>query len=118
MSYKFKQTQPNPFFPSVDDVSPQEVLENKNSLYLVDVRELDEYHGDLGHVAGAKLISLGDFSKKVQDLPHDQTLVIICRSGGRSAQATAYAKQLGYSNIYNMAGGMLAWNQFNLPTEK
>ncbi len=118
MSYKFKQTQMNPNFPNVTDVEPLEVLENALQLKLIDVRETDEYVGELGHAQGAELIILGTIPQKVESLPKNETIVFICRSGGRSAQAAAFAISKGYTDVYNMRGGMLAWNHQQLPTTK
>jgi rhodanese-related sulfurtransferase len=118
MSYKFKQTMINPNFPNVIDVAPNDVLENATALKLIDVRETSEYVGELGHIENSELIVLNTIPEKIDSLPKDQTIVFICRSGGRSAQATAFAISKGFSNVYNMRGGMLAWNNQLLPIRK
>ncbi len=118
MSYKFKQTTGNPHFPEVMDVEPTEVLENATALKLIDVREADEFIGELGHVDTSELIILNTIPEKINSLPKDQTIIFICRSGGRSAQATAFAQSKGFTDVYNMRGGMLAWNHQQLPTRK
>ncbi len=118
MSYEFKNKTPNPHFPNVEDVYPQEVIEASAQLKLVDVREVAEYTGELGHAAGTELLVLSTLPDKIQTLPKDKTIVFICRSGGRSAQAAAFAKMQGFNNVHNMAGGMLLWNQLQLPVEK
>lgn len=118
MPYDFQNKQTNPYFPEITDVQPLEVKENAASLELVDVREESEFNGELGHISGAKLIVLSTIPEAVKTLPTDKTIVFVCRSGGRSAQAAAFARNAGYTDIYNMQGGMLLWNQLNLPTEK
>lgn len=105
-------------FPNVMDVSPEEVWEKKNELHLIDVRGKDEYTGELGHVPGSKLIVLDTLINEINDLPKDKPIVFICRSGARSARATQLAKEAGFHETYNMAGGMLAWNARNMITEK
>lgn len=117
MSYAFKNKQTNPYFPEISDVNPQEVFEHAKELELIDVREESEYTGELGHVAGTKLIVLSTIPDNLKTLPKDKTIVFICRSGGRSAQASAFAKKEGFTDVYNMQGGMLLWNQLQLPTE-
>ena len=117
MQYQFKNKNPNPNFSQIDDVSPQEVLEAAQKLKLIDVREVSEYTGELGHAAGAELIVLSTLPEKIKSLPKDQTIVFICRSGGRSSQAAAFAKSEGVTDVYNMQGGMLLWNQLKLPIE-
>lgn len=118
MSYKFKHTSQNPHFTEVTDVFPQEVLENKTHLKLIDVRETSEFNGELGHAPTAELVVLNTIPAEIERLPKDQTIVFICRSGGRSSQAAAFAMSKGFTDVYNMQGGMLAWNSLMLPTEK
>ena len=102
----------------MEDVDPKEVFDKKDQLALIDVREPDEYTGELGHVPGARLLSLGDLGQKFNEIPQDKTVVFICRSGGRSGKAAAYAKEKGLTDCYNMDGGMLRWNDESLETER
>ncbi len=118
MPYEFKIKSTNPHFSQIEDVTPQEVLEASKELKLVDVREITEYSGELGHAPATQLIVLSTLPGKISTLPKDKPIVFICRSGGRSAQAAAYAKSEGFSQVYNMIGGMLLWNQLQLPIEK
>ena len=118
MTYDFKNKTTNPHFNDIQDVSPQEVLENSTSLRLIDVREEFEYTGELGHAEKTELIVLSTLPENIKKIPQDKTIVFICKSGGRSAQAAAYAKQQGFTDVYNMQGGMLFWNQLQLPTIK
>lgn len=118
MQIELKTKQPNPHFGNVDDIAPNEVLEKSKDLFLVDVREPSEYTGELGHVEGSQLIVLSTLPENLAQVPKDKTVVFICRSGGRSAQATAYAKSQGFTTVYNMLGGMMLWNQLQLPTER
>lgn len=87
-------------------------------LELIDVRRAEEFHGELGHIKGAKLSTLGeDLELRLNSLKKETPLLFICRSGIRSAQATARAIALGFSDVYNLQGGMLAWNERQFPTE-
>jgi rhodanese-related sulfurtransferase len=117
MFYEFKNKQPNPFVPEVTDVTPQEVYEQASELYLVDVREDQEYTGELGHVAETRHVKLATIPEQLTTFPKDKTIVFICRSGGRSAQASMFAIQEGYTKVYNMQGGMILWNQLQLPIQ-
>ncbi len=65
-------------------------------------------------IQGARENNLKNISLKI---PKDKTVVFICRSGGRSGNATAMAKDQGFANVYNMKGGMLLWNEMGLETE-
>ncbi len=86
---------------------------------LVDVRRPDEYVGEFGHVDGAELVTLGpDLQTWIDNGNPKDEVVFICRSGGRSGQATEYAKQKGYDKAFNMRGGMIRWSELNLPAVK
>jgi len=73
---------------------------------VLDVREDDEW--DAGHIAGAVHIPLGQLVERVDELPEDRQLVVVCRSGARSARATAFLASSGLVAV-NLAGGMHAW---------
>lgn len=83
---------------------------------LLDVRMPNEYHGELGHVAKAELLTLGpDLQKFLDEGDRAMPIVFICRSGARSGQATGYAVDIGYKNVANLKGGMIQWNGEGLP---
>jgi rhodanese-related sulfurtransferase len=102
----------------VPTVTPREVLDGKD-LTLVDVRMPDEYIGELGHVEGTRLATLGpELETYLKTEEKSKTIIFICRSGIRSGRATAAALALGFKSSYNMDGGMLAWNEHGLPVTK
>ncbi|HEY7976189.1 MAG TPA: rhodanese-like domain-containing protein [Ktedonobacterales bacterium] len=86
------------------------------SALLVDVREPWEY--EEVHVSGARLIPLGEFTRRYGELPHDQDLLIICHSGYRSGQATNFLQRHGYPRASNVVGGMEEWEEAGLPVER
>ena len=73
---------------------------------IIDVRQPDEYVS--GHVPGAVLIPLADVPERVEDIPGDQPVYVICRSGARSARAVEFLLGQGL-DATNIAGGTLAW---------
>ena len=77
---------------------------------VVDVREASEFHGPLGHIAGAILIPLGGLKDGLAALDHERPVVAVCRSGSRSARAVAMLQQAGFGQVANLAGGMLRWH--------
>ncbi len=81
---------------------------------VIDVRESDEYAA--GHVPGAELMPLGIVPVRLHDLPKDQTLYVICASGGRSAQAADLLEQAGLDAL-SVAGGTKAWLSSGRPVE-
>jgi len=107
-------------FRGVKDISPQEALifiEQKKA-FILDVREQSEY--DAGHVANSILIPLGQLNARVAELEQYKAsdLVVICRGGKRSATACWQLRQHSFSHIYNIAGGIIAWNKHYLPVER
>ncbi len=95
-------------------------LANPKPPMLIDVREEDEYRGELGHIAGARLIPLKELPERTADLANAKSLdiVTICRVGMRSATAAAILTGLGFEHIWNLKGGMLEWKDANLPVER
>lgn len=114
----FESKTANPDIPNVYDVIPDEVLALKDKVHLIDVRRPEEYVGELGHVSEAKLITLDELPDHIADLPKNETIVFICRSGARSARATAFALENGCTSAYNMLGGMILWNEKGFEIEK
>jgi rhodanese-related sulfurtransferase len=111
----FSTATANPEIPGVQDIDPVELQKKATTVHLIDVRHPDEYTGELGHISGTKLIVLDTLPQHIGDLPKDETIVFVCRSGGRSARATAFALENGFKSVYNMKGGMLRWNELGLP---
>jgi rhodanese-related sulfurtransferase len=74
--------------------------------WLLDVREDDEWSA--GHAPGATHIPLGQLNARATEVPRDQTVYVICRSGGRSARA-AFALAASGWDVVNVAGGMQDW---------
>lgn len=85
---------------------------------IVDVREPFEYTGELGHVKGAELVPLNTVVQAAAGWDKAQELVLVCKSGGRSGQATRYLQQNGFAKVINLRGGMMGWNAAGLPIEK
>jgi rhodanese-related sulfurtransferase len=83
---------------------------------LVDVREPAEFAEV--RAEGAVLVPLSTFMLRYQELPRDRPLLMICRSGARSGQATAFLLANGWADVANVGGGMLAWLQAGLPARR
>jgi rhodanese-related sulfurtransferase len=113
----FSTKEENLHYAGVWDVEPQEVSEKADQVFLVDVRQPDEFVGDLGHIPGAKLIVLDTLMNHLGEIPKDQTVVFVCRSGGRSARAAAFALENGFQHVFNLKGGMILWNELHLDTQ-
>ena len=103
----------------VPEIGPDEAqrLIADGGAILLDVREPDEYAA--AHVADARLVPLGQLAASLtgslNDLPRAGTVVVICRSGRRSAEAVRLLQQAGFERPLNLAGGILAWRAAGLP---
>lgn len=86
-----------------------------NELQVIDVREPAEFDDSLGHIEGARLLPLANVSAPGGGLDRTRPVVTICRSGARSAQATLLLQKAGFSDVANLAGGMLRWHAEGLP---
>lgn len=85
-------------------------------LRVIDVRQMEEIAQ--GTVPKAEALPLHTLPARVQDLSKDEKLVMICRSGARSAQACMFLQQQGFSNVYNLRGGMMGWVQSGFPAHQ
>lgn len=91
-------------------ITPQEVeqqLSEGKELNLIDVREADEVAS--GHIKGITHIPLGVLEFRMNELDKNKEYIMVCRSGGRSGQATMFLDGQGY-HVTNMTGGMLEWD--------
>ena len=104
-------------FAGIWELQPDWIAENAARVQLIDVREPEEFDGALGHISGAKLLPLGSLNERKNELTKDRPIVVVCRSGARSAQATVLLRNAGYAKVANLAGGMLRWRGQRLPVE-
>ncbi len=79
----------------------------EDGAFLLDVREPDEWTA--GHVEGATLIPLGQLADRVDEVPRDQQVVVMCRSGNRSAEGRDILLQAGFPSVTSLAGGINDW---------
>lgn len=85
---------------------------------VIDVRTPSEF--EEGHIFGAKNIDIKDasFEEKIKKLDYNESYIVNCQMGGRSARATAKMQELGFKNVKNLLGGITAWRASGLPVEK
>jgi sulfur-carrier protein adenylyltransferase/sulfurtransferase len=85
------------------------MMERGENIFVVDVREPNEY--EIVSIPGATLIPKGEFlsGEALSKLPQDKKLVLHCKSGARSAECLAIAKDAGFSDAVHVGGGVLAW---------
>nr|WP_240939947.1 rhodanese-like domain-containing protein [Planosporangium flavigriseum] len=80
---------------------------------MLDVREDDEWVA--GHAPDAHHMPMHTVPARLDEIPADGDVVVVCRAGGRSAQVVAYLQATGRDNVRNLAGGMMAWAQAGRP---
>ena len=86
---------------------------------IIDVRTEEEFTGDLGHIKGSKLVTLGpDLQNFLESSAKNENYLFVCRSGGRSTQAALLAASKGFDKVTNLAGGMIHWNELALKIER
>jgi glyoxylase-like metal-dependent hydrolase (beta-lactamase superfamily II) len=104
----------------LDPAAVAALLAGKPTPLLVDVREAEEYAGELGHIAGSRSIPLQLLAARAGELEpwRHQLVVAVCRAGVRSTTAAAILTSLGFDQVANLKGGMLAWNDQGFATER
>ncbi|CUS05749.1 Rhodanese domain protein [Candidatus Promineifilum breve] len=100
--------------PAVDVDTVRAVQDNPN-VFLLDVREPDEYAS--GHIAGITLIPMGEVAARLSELPKDKEIIVTCRTGNRSGQVADFLREQGFTNVHNMEGGIVAWEEAGYPVE-
>jgi adenylyltransferase/sulfurtransferase len=97
---------------TVSDVTPQwlfDKLKRGERVRLVDVREPGER--EINTLEGALPIPLGDLKRRYTELPTDADVVVYCKVGERSARAVEFLQQVGFTRVFNLAGGIEAWRE-------
>jgi rhodanese-related sulfurtransferase len=92
-------------------VLPEDVSKRRSELHLLDVREQDEW--DAGHIEGAQHIPLGELGARLAEVPKEQVVVAVCRSGSRSDRAAKGLRLSGFL-AENLDGGVTAWSRAGL----
>lgn len=116
-------------FPQVSDIAALPALQAAELFarqrstappLLLDVREPEEFVGELGHVQGSLLVPLDALERRLPKLAGylDHDIVVVCRAGARSASAGAILRRAGFHRVYNLTGGMLAWHAAGLPVQR
>jgi rhodanese-related sulfurtransferase len=97
-------------------VSEVEALWQDDAITIVDVRE--DFEWDAGHIPGATWIPLGELPDRLDEIPADEPVVMVCRSGNRSSQALNFLRDQGFDNVHNMLDGMNGWTAMGYEIEK
>jgi molybdopterin/thiamine biosynthesis adenylyltransferase/rhodanese-related sulfurtransferase/molybdopterin converting factor small subunit len=91
----------------ITSVELKQRLDRGDRLYIVDVREPNEYQ--INRIEGSTLIPLGDIPKRYVELDPNEEIVVQCKVGGRSAKAADFLRSKGFTRVLNLKGGILDW---------
>ena len=93
-------------------------LMNQGSTLVLDIRDGNEYAA--GHLPRARHIPLAELGKRVEELGKykEKPVIVTCQSGIRSGRATRLLKDAGFTAVYELKGGIAAWQQASLPVER
>ena len=94
------------------------MLINQKDAIVVDVREPGEYAQ--GHIINARNIPIGEIEARVKEIERfrERAVIMSCATGNRAGSAAGILRKHGFTNVVNLSGGIAAWQQAGLPTEK
>lgn len=107
--------QQHPLFKTVSPQEAKNLIESRQDLLLIDVRGQDELHE--GYIAGSTLMPLWDIIKGSQRPPKNKPILLICAVGGRSLALGQLMSKNGWSELYNLKGGISAWKEARMPLQ-
>jgi hydroxyacylglutathione hydrolase len=93
--------------------SAQAYQKYQQGTFFLDVRTQEEW--DQTHLANSVLIPLDQLASRLSEVPQDQDVVVICRSGRRSKEGMTLLRNAGYARVSSMSGGLLAWQAAQYP---
>lgn len=104
----------------IDNVTPARALQllNHDDAVVLDIRDLGEYKA--GHIPDARHTPLSNLKDRLSELTKfkNKPVIVYCQTGGRSGSACALLKKNGFETVYNLSGGLSAWQSANLPVKK
>jgi len=114
-NYISHQTTTSLTYVTISAAESKQLIETqpKEEIVILDVRTVEEYHE--GHIEGAILIPLQKLQKNYAMSDKDRIIIIYCRTGVRSAQASQILVDNGFTKVYNMDGGITAWINEEFP---
>jgi len=100
-------------FSGVPEVEVEWVIANREQVHVLDVREASELENDIDRLENSQVIPLGSLRESIALIPVDKPIVCLCRSGKRSAMAVNILQGAGISDVANISGGILRWNELS-----
>ncbi len=96
------------------------MIDSKDYGLILDVRTMEEYTGELGHIDGAVLIPVHELKDRIGEIEKykDKKVIVVCHSGVRSRKASDILLQKGFKTVYNIADGMVGWDSQKYPVKR
>ena len=93
-------------------------LMNQGTTLVLDVRDVKDFAA--GHLPRARHIPFGELSKRVEEIGKykDKPVIVTCRNGARAGAASRFLRKAGFNAVYQLKGGLAAWEQASLPVER
>ena len=101
---------------SISAHDAKSLLDTNKNIYLLDVRTPQEY--SQGKLAGSVLIPLGEFERRMREVPKNKTIIVYCAVGSRSKPVANFLSQHGYKDVYNMTDGIVGWYRNGFPIQR
>ena len=97
----------------VQEIQPSELDHTNDEYQIFDVREIPEIAA--GKIETAHTMPMASIPMRLSEFNSDKKIVLVCRSGARSAQVCMFLQQNGFDNVYNLRGGMIGWLRADKP---
>ncbi|HLJ81039.1 MAG TPA: rhodanese-like domain-containing protein, partial [Ktedonobacterales bacterium] len=101
--------------PDVPEISIDTLAARPSRANVLDVREPEEYAA--GHVPGAASLPQSELATRLDEVPRDRPVLVICQSGARSRRSAQFLARMGYADVASVAGGTAAWREAGRPVE-
>jgi rhodanese-related sulfurtransferase len=102
-------------YAGLPELTPAWVAAHRDEITLLDVRSAEELEGPDGRVSGSLWIPLPELEARLEELPQDKPVVVLCHSGSRSALATQQLLKSGRPSVANLRGGLSRWTAEGYP---
>lgn len=98
----------------------KKMIDSKDYGLILDVRTMEEYTGELGHIDGALLIPVQELKDRIKEIEKykDKKVIVVCHSGVRSRKASDLLMQSGFKKVFNIADGMVGWDSQKYPVKR
>jgi rhodanese-related sulfurtransferase len=104
-----------PGYKNIMSVDARKLVDQKKNIYLLDVRTPQEYAQ--GRMKGSVLIPINELERRVQEVPKNRPILVLCAAGSRSKLAAGFLVNKGYGDVYNLTDGLSGWYRNGFPLD-